>query len=203
LTARITTSCGTRDTRYTRLNLLGWSLLCPHARDIICHGSSPLQQPDYPTADESKRLHEELKDLIGNIIIDVLGDSIISSETEHEHEVGVLSGDCFMCAKSKADLVYTIKAGKTLSTLYIEASSRINVAKPWQALLRGIALYYERRLPVGVVIVSPGKIMYKLISQEDQDKVLKMMDRVSEYYTPNPNLCSLCELANYCPFKAI
>ena len=88
--------------------------------------------------------------------------------------------------------------------MYVEVSSaRINVAKPWQALLRGIGLYYERRIPVGIVIVSPAKIMYKLLEDSDQQVVLTRLNRPSDGFEANPNLCSLCELLGYCPYKVI
>ena len=94
--------------------------------------------------------------------------------------------------------------GGKLVSLYVEVSStKINVAKPWQAILRGIALYYEMRLPVGVIIVSPEKIMYKLLEDRDQRNVLSRLRRSSEDFEPNPNLCSLCELASQCIFRAI
>ncbi|MCE4601377.1 MAG: hypothetical protein F7C38_07465 [Desulfurococcales archaeon] len=202
--ARITTSCKSEDSRYTRLNLLGWALLCPHARDLLWHGITPLEQPLYPTAEESKSQHKVLKKLVDEHLNAFLGDRILATYPEYEHVLGIYRGDDLLCARSKADLVYNVKLGKTLATLYVEiASSRINVAKPWQAILRAIALYYELRLPVIVMIVSPFKIMYKVVEDRDQVALLKLVDKPSSNFEANSNLCSLCELASQCPYRVI
>jgi len=211
LRAEITTSCRSENTKYIRLNMLGWALLCPYARDLIWHGAIPFHQPDYPTADESKALHEELRNQVNSIFEDGQIIRILNVEKEYEHSIGIWlrpsenkGRDTFVCAKSKADLVYTAWSGKRLFTLYTEVSStRINVVKPWQAILRGISLYYERRLPVGIIIVSPEKIMYKLLNDGDQTRVLSLINIPSDDYPSNPNLCSLCELIKSCPFRAI
>ena len=204
--AEITTSCRSASTRYTRLNLLGWAMLCPHAMELLWHGSTPLPQPSYPTADESKSLHDRLKKIVDDTIRSVGSRDarIISSMREYQHEIGFRRDDTLLCAKSKADLVYTISASGRLMNVYVEVTStKINIVKPWQTLLRGVALYYEWRLPVGAIIVAPDKIMYKLIEDTDQDKILRMLKRSGNNYEPSPNLCSLCELASYCPYKVI
>ena len=201
--AEITTSCKSVNTRYTRLNLLGWAMLCPHAIELLWHGSTPLTQPSYSTADESKELHDRLRDIVDNVLKS-MNTGIISREVEYKLNIGFLKDDELLCARSKADLLYTIKHGKDLMNLYIDVSStRINVAKPWQVLLRGIAMYYEWRLPVGIIIVSPEKIRYKLLEDEDQKKILRRINKKLENLEPHPNLCSLCELVDYCPHKAI
>jgi len=203
LRAEITTSCRSAATRYTRLNLLGWAMLCPHAMELLWHGSTPLAQPAYPTAEESMRLHRLLVEATASAV-GSLGAQVASVEREHEHVLGLRRGEDLLCARSKADLVYTLRVGGSLLTLYVEvSSSRINVAKPWQALLRGIALYYERRLPVGVAIVSPERVMYKLVSDQDQDEILRRVRGGSEGFQPSPNLCSLCELQHYCPYRVV
>jgi len=205
LTARITTSCRNVDMKYTRLNLLGWALLCQHARDLLWHGAIPQQQPDYLTAEESKALHERFKREVMDILNELLrGYVVVDVQNEYEHDLSIRKGDDVLCAKSKADLVYTVQLNERLITLYVEVSStRINVVKPWQTILRGVSLYYERRLPVGMIIVSPRKIMYKLLEDSDQDKMLSLIDKYNENYSPSSNLCSLCELINYCPYKVI
>lgn len=180
--------------------MLGWGLLCPFAMDLLWHGAIPLHIPEYPTAEEYKDLHERLKKIVdaslGNI-------GIISRQVEHELIICFFRGDEELCSNSKADLVYTVASKNTLMTLYIEvAGSRINVVKPWQALLRGISLYYERRLPVGVVIVSLEKIMYKIVSEIDQVKVLSRLRAGREGFNPQPSLCSLCELHQFCSQRA-
>ncbi len=200
----ITISCRSVDTRYTRLNLLGWAMLCPHALELLVHGSTPSSPPPYPTADEMESLHEHIKRIVMNTInsAKILRDNIISVESEYRHTLGLRVGDVVLCANSRADLVYTLKIGRDLVTLYVEVTARLHVVKPWQALLRGIALYYERRLPVWVVIVSPETIMYKLLEDEDQNEILRRARRSRED-APSPNLCSLCELAHFCPYKAV
>jgi len=203
LRAGITTSCRSGDTRYTRLNLLGWAMLCPHAVELLWHGSTPLAQPGYPTADESRKLHSMV---MGSVMsaVESLDARLLSVEREYQHTLGFTIGDARLCALSKADIVYTMNVGGRLFTLYVEVSSaRINVAKPWQALLRAIALYYERRTPVGIAIVSPGKIMYKLLEDKDQDKVLERIRGGPGRRGPSPDLCSLCELQHYCPYRVI
>jgi len=203
LRAGITTSCRSANTRYTRLNLLGWAMLCPYAMELLWHGSTPLVQPDYPTADESKKLHSMVMNSVAEVV-ESLQARLLSAEREYQQVLGFIREDARLCAISKADIVYTMNIGDQLFTLYVEVSStRINVAKPWQALLRAISLYYERRIPVGIVIVSPEKIMYKLLEDNDQDKVLKRIHRSPRDFNPNPNLCSLCELQQYCPYKVI
>ena len=204
--AEITTLCRSEGSRYTRLNLLGWAMLCPHAMELLWHGSTPLIQPSYPTGDESKGLHDEFKRIVDEALrsTSIRGVKIIDGMREYWHEIGFRRDDMVLCARSKADLVYMASVSGKLMNIYVEVSStRINIAKPWQALLRGIALYYEWRLPVGVVIVAPDKIMYKLVENADQDEILRRLKRTSNGYNPNPNLCSLCELANYCPHRVI
>jgi len=201
LRARITTSCRTAGSRYTRLNLLGWGILCPHARDLLWHGSTPLYPPEYPTADESKELHDWLVKQVDEALRHVASEPSVALR-EYWHELGIIKDGEVLCARSRADLIYLINLNGTTSIVYVEVSStRLNPAKPWQALLRGIALYYEWGLPVGIVIVSPEKIMYKLLEDEDQTSIMRMLKRESEGFRPSPNLCSLCELRNYCPFK--
>lgn len=204
--AGITTSCKSADTRYTRLNLLGWALLCPHARDLLLHGSTPIGAWGYPTAEEAGQHHETLKSIVLEDVrqaIKYAGLNPVSYSVEYKHEIAVLRDDTWVCARSKADIVYTIAGGSDLYTLYIETSTRIHAAKPWQALLRGLALYYERRLPTWIIIVSPTEIMYKILEERDQVIILKLINRDSEGFEPNPNLCSLCDLSHYCPYKVI
>ncbi len=201
--AEITTSCRSVNTRYTRLNLLGWAMLCPYAMDLLWHGSTPLSQPDYPTADESSMKHNRLREIVDGIF-NSLGMQIISRLVEYQHSIGVSRRDELLCARSKADLIYILKTMNGLTNIYVEISStRINVAKPWQALLRGIALYYELRLPTAIIIISPYKIMYKLLENSDQEKILYKINHSIEGFKPTPNLCSLCELASYCPYRVI
>lgn len=189
--------------RYTRLNLLGWAMLCPHAIDLLWHGSTPLGQPNYPTADESSAKHDRLRNVVERVL-DSSGMRVISRLVEYQHKVGFIKKDEILCARSKADIIYIIKTRRGLMNIYIEiASTRINVAKPWQALLRGIALYYEWRLPTAIIIISPEKIMYKILEDSDQERILARINRNYENFEPSPNLCSLCELANYCPYKVI
>ena len=205
LRAEITTSCKSENTRYTRLNLLGWAALCPRAAELLWHDSTPLSHPGYPTAEESKDVHDSLVELISTNINKITKkNQLVDYKREYEHFIGLIKDGVLLCARSKADLVYTLNLEGSLFTLYVEASSsRINVAKPWQALLRGIALYYERRIPVGIIIVSPEKIMYKLLEDRDQEEVLKRLFRSAEGFKPSPNLCSLCELSHYCRYKVI
>ena len=207
----ITTSCATGSTRYTRLNLLGWAMLCPHALELLVHGSSP-HEIWYPTAEEAKDVHEHLRRYIEeevNNIVKVLRSeniAIVSLEPEYEHRLGIRIGDTLLCANSKADLVYTLSvkegAEESLVTLYIEVSTRLHVAKPWQALLRGLALYYERRLPVWIVLVSPEKLMYKQLSDEDQEEMVRRV-LGKKKISPSPNICSLCELIHFCPYREV
>ncbi|NAZ12302.1 MAG: hypothetical protein GU361_06255 [Desulfurococcales archaeon] len=222
----ITTSCRKENTRFTRLNLLGWAMLCPYALELIRHGSTPLEKPYYPTAEESKDWHETLKKIVKHAFGDrYIENSLLSIQFELEHELGIQLADESICAKSKQDVFALVKTrnskdkepdqkchmlslvktknSEDIFALYIELASRINIAKPWQALLRGIFLYYSLRLPVGIVIVSPEKIMYKVLTYEDQDAILSCLHRSTERFEPRQNLCSLCELASFCPARAL
>ncbi len=210
--AEITTSCrsgGSRSTRPTRLNLLGWALLCPHARDLLWHGSTPLDNPPYPTSEESKSLHEKLKNVVGEELsraLRALGIGVVGREgglREHEHTLYIARGEDGVCASSKADIVYILSKEGDLYILYAEAAVRLHVAKPLQALLRGIALYYEYRLPIWVMMVSPHEVRYKQLDDEDQRRILRLINRSSEGFEPSANLCSLCELSHYCPHRVI
>lgn len=210
--AEITTWCRTGGTRSTRLNLLGWAALCPHASELLWHGSAPLWQPGYPTASESKQGHERLVQAVENAFshaLDSLGYQTVAVFREYEHYVGLSrrsSGGSAetLCASSRADLVYILHTPGGLVTAYVEVSStRINVAKPWQALLRGVGLYYEFRLPVWLFLVSPAEVRYKLLDDRDQRELLRRLQRSGEGFEPSPDLCSLCELAHYCPYKVV
>ena len=206
MTAGITTSCRSGDTRYTRLNLLGWALLCPHARYLLWHGSTPIEPWLYPTSEEAKSLHEKLKRAVieeSRKAIGLAGFQVVGLDTEYQHQVSVSMGDSWLCATSKTDIVYTVAGGRDLYTLYIEVATRLHVAKPWQALLRGLALYYERRLPTWIVLVSPEEVRYKSLTSKDQEAVFRALNRSEEGFEPSPNLCSLCELSHYCPYKVI
>ena len=207
LRARITTSCRTVDTRYTRLNLLGWALLCPYARDLLWHGSMPLSDYGYPTGDEANKQHESLKSsVIGElekVFIGLEGIDLVNIEQEYNHELSIRRGDGWICARSKADILATIAVSGELYTVYVEVTTRLHVAKPWQALLRGLAFYYERRLPVIVILVSPDEVRYKPLTEHDQERVLVALNRSSNGFQPSPNLCSLCELVHYCPYRVI
>lgn len=200
----ITTSSRSGDTRYTRLNLLGWAMICPYALELLIHGSTPRNPIQYPTADESRRLHEYMK----NRVIDAISSvrltrgAIVSVEPEYEHRLCMRIDDVLICANSRADIVFTLRMGEALTTLYVEVTTRIHVVKPWQAILRGITLYYERRLPVWIVIVSPETIMYKLLEDKDQSEILRKTRRRANT-APSSNLCSLCELVHLCPYKTI
>jgi hypothetical protein len=182
-------------------------MLCPYALELIRHGSSPLEKPYYPTAEESKDWHEALKKIVKEAFDDIrIKNSLLSKlNTEFEHELGIQFADELICAKSKQDVFALVKTknSKDIFALYIELASRINIAKPWQALLRGISLYYSLRLPVGIVIVSPEKIMYKVLTDEDQSAIMSCLHRSTEGFEPRQNLCSLCELASFCPARAL
>jgi hypothetical protein len=181
-------------------------MLCPYALELIRHGSTPLEKPYYPTAEESKDWHEALKKIVKHAFNDKdIKNSLLSIQFELEHELGIQLADESICAKSKQDVFALVKTrnSKDIFALYIELASRINIAKPWQALLRGIFLYYSLRLPVGIVIVSPEKIMYKVLTYEDQSAILSCLHRSTERFEPRQNLCSLCELASFCPARAL
>jgi len=206
LRGEITTSCRRENTRFTRLNLLGWAILCPYALELIRHGSTPLEKPYYPTAEESKDWHDALKKIVKEALDDIrIKNSLLSIQYEFEHELGIQLADESICAKSKQDVFALVKTrnSKDIFALYIELASRINIAKPWQALLRGIFLYYSLRLPVGIVIVSPEKIMYKVLTDKDQDAIMSYLHRSTEGFEPQQNLCSLCELASFCSARAL
>ena len=204
--AGITTSCRSEGTRYTRLNLLGWALLCPHARDLLWHGVTPLEPHPYPTSEESRPLHDELKSIVAEEARKAIRDAglrVVAVETEYSHQIGLAREDEWVCGVSKADIVYTVARGRRLYTLYVEVATRIHVAKPWQALLRGIALYYEWRLPTWVILVSPEEVRYKALEDRDQDRILAKLNLPSDDSSPRPDLCSLCELAHYCPYRVV
>ena len=211
LRGEITTSCRRENTRFTRLNLLGWAILCPYALELIRHGSTPLEKPYYPTAEESKDWHDALKKIVKNAFNNdpSIKNSLLSiqfeDKAELEHELGIQLADESICAKSKQDVFALVKTrnSKDIFALYIELASRINIAKPWQALLRGIFLYYSLRLPVGIVIVSPEKIMYKVLTDKDQSAIMSCLHRSTEGFEPQQNLCSLCELASFCSARAL
>lgn len=188
------------------MNMLGWALLCPYARDIIWHGSVPLYLPKYPTGEEAKPIHENMKKIILEdipYIIEHVNLELLNYEQEYTHSLCISRNEETVCANSKADIVLYVASRRSIYTLYIEITSRIHVVKPWQALLRGIGLYYEKRLPVWIIIASPEEIRYKILTEQDQQKVLKTINRSSENYKPAPNLCSLCELSQYCPYRAV
>ncbi|PLJ78582.1 MAG: hypothetical protein B7L53_01160 [Thermofilum sp. NZ13] len=176
--------------------------------DLLREGAAPLLSPEYPTASESKSKHEQMKKYIKNVVENLQSSQfkILDSSEEYRLQLGVKSRGVWLCAGSSADIVL-ITAMTTFESplvLYVEVtSSKINIAKPWQTLLRGLALYYERRLPVGMIIVSPREVRYKLLCEKDQLKVLKLLNRTGARVEPSPNLCSLCELASFCPSKAI
>jgi len=218
LRAEITTSCRIESTRYTRINRLGWAILCPYANYLNWHGSIPLEEPKYPTGDELRSIHDKIVTLVDSVFEYTNKYRIIARWREMELYLAfrkkiVENTYENLCAKGKADLVYLIKAGHKLILIYIDiASTRINVAKPWQIILRGLSLYYMFRIPVGLIIISPNKFMYKLLSNRDQKQVLKKImsqlviddNKISmEEDKANPNLCSLCELAHYCPWRSI
>lgn len=203
MTAEITTSCRSENTKYTRLNQLAWGILCPHAMQFLWHGSAPLDQFEYPTAEESKKRHRAVLSAVKEVAED-LDYAVLDCEEEYEHRIGFRRGEETLCALSKADAVCTLALKGRLLTLYLEvSSSRINVAKPWQALLRGLALYYERRLPVLVVVVSPRELIYKLVSSVDQERILRRVFGLEGGAALSPNLCSLCELVHVCPYRLV
>lgn len=200
----ITTPCKKGSSRYTSLNLLGWALNCPYAIELLMHGSTPLEIPVYPTAEESGKPHKDLVEAIKDNEKDIFPSwaKIIYSEEEYQHEIQIAKGDSSLCARSKADLVYVVATGKGPMVIYIEvASSRIDSTKPLQALLRGIALYYEYKIPVGVVIVSPGEIRFKLVTDKDQKEIMGRINRDPTGYQVKKELCSLCSLSRYCPYR--
>ncbi len=204
--AEITTSCRTAGTRYSRLNQLGWALLCPYARDLIIHGAVPVSYT-YPTAEEASGIHDKIKRLTHKVLLEILGSLrdvyVVSVEPEYRHSIGFRIGHDNVCADSRADLAYTLYVKNQLITLYVEAATRIHVAKPLQALLRGIALYYERRTPVWIIMVSPSRVQYKLLEEKDQDRILKLLNRKAENFSPSQNLCSLCEFVHFCPHRMV
>ncbi|MGC9187506.1 MAG: hypothetical protein ACP5GN_07475 [Fervidicoccaceae archaeon] len=195
------------------MNLLGWAMVCPYAMKLLWHGTIPLDIAVYPTAEESKHRH----DMFGMIVEDQIRSgifNIIDEKHEYEHGICFQNGEDELCARSKADYVYLGTLERTRSknrliTIYLEiSSSRINVAKPWQAILRGISLYYERRIPVGIIIVSPERMMFKILDDQDQRKVIKRINAglrrdAEENWASSSNLCSLCELLHYCPYRLI
>uniref|UniRef100_A0A7C1I4N1 Uncharacterized protein n=1 Tax=Fervidicoccus fontis TaxID=683846 RepID=A0A7C1I4N1_9CREN len=181
-------------------------MLCPYAVELIRHGSTPLEKPYYPTAEESKDWHEALKKIVKEALGNpYIRNSLLSIQYEFEHELGIQFADGLICAKSKQDVFALVRTrnSKDIFALYIELASRINIAKPWQALLRGIFLYYSLRLPVGIVIASPEKIIYKVLTDEDQSDILLRLHRPTEGFEPRQNLCSLCELASFCSARAL
>ena len=182
--------------------------MCPHARDILWHGSTPLQPYQYPTGEEASKDHENLLHKAEDAALGALEDSglrLARYWREYELNLTITRDGEKLCARSKADLVIMAgkPSGRGLLLLYVEAATRIHAAKPWQALLRGIALYYRYRVPTWIILVSPDRIMYKLLAEEDQGKILKKLNRSSSSHEPSPNLCSLCELAHQCPYKVI
>lgn len=201
--------CRRENTKYSRMNLLGWSILCPAAAELNWSGTIPFEQPIYPTADELKRLHGNIVERVESSIQRIIPENskIISLMKEKQVKLSFTdhkSGDQ-LCGIGKIDLALVLKHGNHEVIIYFEVSStRIHVAKPWQALLKSIALYHEYRLPIITVIVSIEKIKYKLLSSRDYYTIInKIYSKPKEDFSPNPNMCSLCELVHYCPHRGI
>lgn len=204
LRAEITTSCRSAGTRYTRLNLLGWAMLCPHALTLLLHGGEPFTRFDYPTADESRISHHRLQATVHNIIKNLIKRKIITARVEYDHSIEITIEGIRLCARSRADLVYIIQYRGKFVTIYVEISStRINVAKPYQTILRAIGLYYQYRHPVIIIMVSPSEIRYKILSAKDQERIVQILHKRAKQTKVHQNLCSLCELAQYCPNRTI
>lgn len=198
----------------TTMNTLGWGVLCPEAMELIKMGATQLSKPTYPTGNMQKKPHDKIVELIEDLmpeVLEELGQESIDLGREKETDLLIhLEKDLYLCSYGKADLVYLVKnnAGileKNILLLYIEVSStKINVAKPYQAILRGISLYYRYHLPVAIVVVSPTKVCGKLLRNKDSNFIYKRIKRsVDDYFKPNPNLCSLCELSHFCPLRMI
>jgi len=91
-------------------------------------------------------------------------------------KIGIWLGRRLVCAEFEADLTYSVKQGDLLYTLYVDVSpSDPDETELLTALLHGLVLYYERRLPVGVIVVSPTKVMYKLLNRADQKRILRFL----------------------------
>ena len=186
--------------------MLGWALICPYAGELLKHGVVPYEAPLYDTGEEAEHQHEKLKRLVDHIMESLLRKNgiLINAEQGYQHEISITVNDIVLCGRSKADLVYTFETRKRLYTVYVDVATRIHIVKPWQVILRGISLYYEKRIPVWLVIVSPWRIMYKVLGEEDQIKVLKRLSgKYMEGFQPSPNLCSLCEFIHHCPYRVL
>ncbi len=189
--------------------MMGWSILCPAAAELNWSGTIPLEQPIYPTADELKKLHDNIVEKIESNIQKIIPENSKIIRTMKEKQVTLSFTDTKnndqLCAVGKIDLAVVLKIKGYETIIYFEVSStRIHVAKPWQTLLKSLALYHEYRLPIIPIIVSIGKIKYKILCPRDYYTIInKIYSRPREDFTPNPNMCSLCELIHYCPYRGI
>lgn len=208
MTAKTSTWSARGGTRYTRVNQLGWAVLCPAAAELVWHGSTPLPslEPGYPTGEESRQLHDKLKRAVDQAVREVLkysvGAWIVRSWEEKEVAACIHRENAALCARGRCDLTYLARINSLLLLINVDVSSaRVNPAKPWQTAIRSIALYHEYRVPVTMIIVSPDTLMYKPLLQADYDRVVARIarERSLEGFEPSPSLCSLCELRHYCP----
>ncbi len=191
LVRSVTPSCNSRS---VSLEALTWAILCKHAFEMLLQNPAPAlkQQSDNY---EARFLEETVADVI-RAIFDKF--TIAYVENEHEYRLGLKKGNKQLCAIFTG-LVYTLNVKGSLVTLHIEQVAKLDKARLLKTLVKGLALYYERRLPVWIIIISQNTIKFKILSDKDREN---MLDRLHEK-PPPPGTCNICDLASFCPHKSI
>ena len=203
---KISLSCGKGNTRYFNLSIIGWATVCPYARDLLIHGTIPVKYY-YPTAEELKETHDLLKSGILGALFVIKNSSnmnIASIYQEYEQEIGLKIKHTKVCARSKADIyVILIRNRLGIVNVYIEAATRISKVKKNVVILRGIWFFYKTFRPVILIIVSPKIILYKILNNNDQNRLIRNLNSSPVGFNPSPELCSICDFSSFCPYRVI
>lgn len=192
-------------------------MLCPVARELVKRGVMPFPAMEHPyqTGEEYKTRHDRFKDIVHSSIVGLLDREgmLVSSWREMETCMTLLLGEAEIPVFGKADIVVLAKTKAGLLMYYVEVSStKINVAKPYQTYFRALSLYYRLRIPVAIIIVSPYEVRYRhltdIIDIDRKGRVWRLEQLLRAYSKSldleelrpaNPNLCSLCDLRQFCP----
>ncbi len=207
------------------MNLLGWAMLCPAASHLLWHGSTPRETPEYPTARELSEAHSKLLDRVEEVLFNTRGCLDVKARFREDRDAEqtmltisiakrvddnkTVNKTVSLCARGRGDLIVVARArlrGEWRPIVfYVEAATRVHIAKPPQTLLKMIAVYQKYRLPTAGLIVSPEKIGYRALRPDDILQVEKLLlrEKIPPGFKGHPNMCSLCELSHDCPWRGI